>query len=266
MSAWGLDQLLKLKWPSLTFIHRSGRTVGLSLAWIMIIPLLGSVISVYNFVEPWLVTVTFAPYAKYSSMITQMKPKTVQWMEPPIGDFGFQIMALEQGIKLTDVYHLWVWSGRTPPPPRLQVTEGSVDSSGNALSINTPYFNLRTFPENYYAYVNTSTQEIPCQASANGGNIDIDCQTDTSGQLVVMENLWSGWSVRRDGVAAPLGPGPWLTTKAPAGTHHYAFRYRPWDVPLGVAISLLGFALSIWLWFHRPIKLPESNFEKPIGG
>jgi hypothetical protein len=110
--------------------------------------------------------------------------------------------------------------------------------------------NIVAHPENEYALVETSGGLVPCRAQAQGGDIDVDCQTAAPGQLTVRENFFSGWSVRRDGAAAALGAGPWLTVQAPAGEHHYTFRYRPWDAPLGILLSLAGLALAVWLWFR----------------
>jgi hypothetical protein len=45
-----------------------------------------------------------------------------------------------------------------------------------------------------------------------------------------------------------LNAGTWLSVAAPAGTHHYEFRYRPWDVPVGAGLTLIGLALAVWVW------------------
>jgi len=262
MAAWGLDLLLRLKWPSLTLSHQSGLTVSLNLVWIMVVPLALALLSAYNFVKPWLEPFPMPVNAEYYSIVSQIKPSTVEWVEPPGSDWGFQIVALDQGMKLTNTYHLWSWKDRTPPPPTLQATEDKVDPSDPHFSGSIAYISLRSYPENYYAYVDTGKQQIPCQAHAQGGNIDVVCKTDTPGQLVVRENLWSGWTVKMDGAAAALEPGQWLTTHAPAGSHRYAFRFRPWDVLVGGTITLLGLALSLGLWFHRPANTTVLIVEK----
>jgi hypothetical protein len=80
---------------------------------------------------------------------------------------------------------------------------------------------------------------------AIGGNIDVYCNNDTPGVLKVMENKLNGWTAKRDGLSTKLGEGQWLSTNAPAGAHHYAFRYRPWDVVAGFLLSAAGFCLAI---------------------
>jgi len=57
----------------------------------------------------------------------------------------------------------------------------------------------------------------------------------------VRENRSSGWQAWRDGVPAPIqATDAWLPVPAPVGAHRYRFRYQPWDVPLGLLLTLLG--------------------------
>ncbi len=252
LASWGLDLLLKLKWPKLTLHLSAETTITLSLAWLVIIPLVGSIRDSYLFVKPWLEPVPSPADAKYYELTAEIQPETIQWVEPPYGDFGFWIAALENGIKITNVYHHFNWKDRTPPVPYVRVTRDEVDPGAPNFVGKLEYLSLFSYPENQYAYVDTGDQQIPCQATALGGNIDVTCDTDTPGQLVVIENYWNGWKATRDGEKAVLGDGAWLTTEAPAGEHQYAFRYRPWDVSLGGALSLLGIGLAAWLWAKAP--------------
>jgi hypothetical protein len=73
-----------------------------------------------------------------------------------------------------------------------------------------------------------------------------------------MENAWDGWRVERDGSAVALGTGRWLNTQAPGGEHSYTFRYQPWDVPLGLLLSLIGLWIAGWLWVRDGIKTAPS--------
>lgn len=84
--------------------------------------------------------------------------------------------------------------------------------------------------------------------------MDVTCTTDAPGDLVIQENMWSGWYAQRDAISIPLETGPWLRVEAPAGIHHYAFRYRPWDVLLGIGLSILGVLVCLWHWFSMTIS------------
>jgi hypothetical protein len=54
-----------------------------------------------------------------------------------------------------------------------------------------------------------------------------------------------------DGGEVALGrEGQWLSAEAPAGAHRFAFRYRPWDAPLGLALSAIGCLAALWLWIR----------------
>jgi len=261
LASWGLDLLLKSKWPKLTLNLSAETTISLSLAWLLVVLLIGSLQSSFTFVEPWLKPLSTPSEAKYYQLAAAIEPDTVQWVEPPYGDFGFWIAALENDIKITNVYHHFKWKDRTPPVPYLKVTRDEVSTEDPNYAGKLEYVSLLSYPENNYAYVDTGDRKVPCQASAQGGNIDVYCESDTSGELVVMENYWNGWKVTLDGEKAVLGDGPWLTTDAPAGVHRYAFRYRPWDFPLGVALSVLGLGLAAWLWSRNRGSNQEERLE-----
>lgn len=65
-----------------------------------------------------------------------------------------------------------------------------------------------------------------------------------------------------DGEPVSLVGEQWLEVEAPAGEHIYEFRYLPWDVPLGLALSFLGIILCVWLWFlhsEDKIAVREKN-------
>ncbi|GIV63432.1 MAG: hypothetical protein KatS3mg045_0771 [Bellilinea sp.] len=88
-----------------------------------------------------------------------------------------------------------------------------------------------------------------CQAHALGGQITVNCQNSLPGNLVVMENYFSGWSVQCDGQKLALDTqSPWLSIWLPAGKHECQFNYRPWDVYVGMLLNLSGFGLLVYLW------------------
>jgi len=95
------------------------------------------------------------------------------------------------------------------------------------------------------------SQRFPCQASGHGGNIDVECDQPAPGVLTVYENQWLGWSATLDGAPVPLGKGQWLNVEAPAGSHVYRFRYRPWEAGVGLSMALAGIILAAVLWFRR---------------
>jgi hypothetical protein len=92
--------------------------------------------------------------------------------------------------------------------------------------------------------------------------IEVVCDGELPGYLVVKENMWSGWRAWRDGVRVPLLANEWLEVVAPAGNHVYSFRYLPWDVPLGMLLSLAGMIMAGLLWFVPSRKQPEDHHQR----
>lgn len=257
LAAWGLDLLLKLNWPRLTLSLPSGLAVGLSIAWLALaLPLVWSVRAAYDFGQEWLKVIVVP--ADYYRIIPQIKPAASEWVGAPFADWTFATIALEQGFKVTNAYRPWEWRGRELAPPSLETTRDNVDPSTPNYRGQIEYLNLIDHPETSYASVDTGTQKVPCHAVALGGNIDVDCQTDGPGLLTVYENRWSGWTAARDGIASALGEGQWLITAAPAGSHHYSFRYRPWDVAIGLGLTLFGLVLAARLWLSPPLAPAET--------
>jgi hypothetical protein len=48
------------------------------------------------------------------------------------------------------------------------------------------------------------------------------------------------------------------------GKHTYHFRYRPWDVWVGISLSLLGIILSLILWFRARQTIQPSDGAVPL--
>jgi hypothetical protein len=166
----------------------------------------------------------------------------------PYGVHFWAPVAAAQGLKLTDQVRPASWRDRVPPPPGLRLVWGQDATS-------TPWRTLDGFylvrdDENPYAYVQVGEALLPCVAQAQGGHIDVACDVDVSGTLVVRENAWTGWRVWRDGQRVWVGrENGWLAVAAPAGRHTYAFRYVPWDAPLGMFFTFVGLlTAAAWWW------------------
>ncbi|MEO7910748.1 MAG: hypothetical protein ABIV47_13965 [Roseiflexaceae bacterium] len=89
--------------------------------------------------------------------------------------------------------------------------------------------------------------------------IDVTCQTAEQGQLIVEENSWLGWQAWVDGHVVSLERNQWLSVALPAGNHTIQFRYWPWDVPLGLALCLIGVALTLYWWFKPEPEIPQPS-------
>ncbi len=83
--------------------------------------------------------------------------------------------------------------------------------------------------------------------------LHIEAQTDTPGILVISEWDYPGWQVRVNGqpaLTATANSG-FIAVLLPTGSHTITLRFAPWDVPVGMALSLLtllGAGGLAWRW------------------
>lgn len=252
LAAWGSDQLMKLDLGEMNITLPSSVSVRLGLAWIVAaLPMAWGLRSAYSFSQTW---ATISPPREIYNITQAIDVESTEWVSLPFGEFAFLPVALDAKLKVTmPVEHRgWAWKERQLPPPYVQVTRDPTASSTPGLMRTVSGVKLIVHPQNEYATIKTESRQIPCEALARGGNIDVICATDQPGTLVVHENRWSGWTATQDGSPISLGPGQWLSVPAVPGEHHYEFRYRPWDVMLGLILSLVGVLSVVWLWFRRP--------------
>jgi hypothetical protein len=268
LAGWGLHLLLQLNWPRIALwlpgfdgsqTARSFRIHYLVLA----IPLLWSIEAAYTFSSTWL-KLEQTNRDVYVALQTVKQPST-QWVELIYGEQFWTPAALDAGMKLAKSIRPWDWLGRDLPEPYMKGTRdiNEIDTSSPNYLGESGGIYLVSHPENLYAYINAGEQKMPCQATALGGNIDVECTSEVAGKLIVTENSWDGWYASRDGTPIPLENNRWLTVDAPAGTSHYEFRYRPWDVALGFLLTLIGIILCVWWWFRSPGARPAAAEPPP---
>jgi len=258
-SAYGLEQLLSLSrsWPKIYLGYSNFDSIPkwqLPLQWILYIPLIFSVISVYNFSQFW-ITTTYINDAVYS-LLSALKTNSLEWVEPPYGEHFWIQPAIELGLKLSPGIMTWTWQNRELPIPVLYASREGIPS-GMVKEVDTLNdITIYASQEEYAAVVHDQTQE-PCQASGSGGQIMVECNAKEAGQLVVKENMWAGWYAWMDGKPANLYKSQWLEMDASSGKHTFIFRYLPWDVPLSLALFVLGIVACIWLW-------SKPTHEQPV--
>ena len=263
LAAWGLDLIGKLNWPRLAMRlpTKSNNTPRrrINTKWLVLaVPLIWSIQSAQEFGTPWLGMIISDGHTR--GVVDVMKPATTQWIGLPAGEAFWTPYVLNAGLKLSPTFLPWHWKDRTLPSPYINGTRDGAAPDAPGFIQLIDGIHIAQQPENEYAFVDTGTGGLtPCQANAIGGDIDVTCNTNAAGQLIVRENSWSGWTVSLDGQAAQLGSGSWLSAIAPAGTHHFEFRYRPWDVWVGLLLTIGGVGLSIWLWIHAKPDMPGSG-------
>jgi hypothetical protein len=242
LAAWALDYLLKSP-MYITLKSQTADFVNIRFVWILFpLVLLLTLPTAYKF-SRW----------RYDTHLVE-RPDAVQqwlktdfseWIHIPNPDFDWVPIAMDRGYKITNVYRPWYWKDKTPPGAYLEATTDQIENSDEQIE----YLYLLRNEDNRYAAVHTPDGGFfPCQARANGGHIDVSCINDRPGTLVVMENYYSGWTARVDEKSTSLYKDDWLKVAAPAGEHSYAFRYRPWDVWVGMALTLFGIGIAVYTW------------------
>jgi hypothetical protein len=257
LAAWGLDSALRSDRLQLKLILQGTPGVALNLSWLLILPALWSIAPVYDFNQRWLTTTSRE--SANDDALSYLSGRSRAWVQIPYGEGFWLPELLAAGVKLADVPRPWNWIGHDIPPPAWELTRerdraatGTVEGESNGLS-------LIAHPDVHYAAVTHEGSVAPCSATALGGHIDLVCDVPAPGTLLVREHQGSGWQAWVDGTPAQLTNGPWLEVPAAAGQHHYRFRYRPWDVPVGIILTLIGFALA---WWYGSTPAPQQRERK----
>jgi hypothetical protein len=251
VSAIGLDRLLKLNWPNLILSMKSTSLKLVSTRWILIIPLLISLRASYEFSQIWIYKVE--PHPEVKASIAELHTPSAQWAHTPFGEHWFVAQSIAQGLKLTGVFDTFRWEGYEYPRAYLSAERYDASLEPDKTWVSQQYaINIFLDETAEYAYVLSDGKRTPCTASSAGGDIDVICLDAPAGQLIVNEKMWSGWKARIDGKPTDLIDPRWLVVEAPAGTHAYTFRFRPWDVPLGITLSIIGLVLCGWIYYKSP--------------
>lgn len=254
LSAWGFDSLLKIRFK----LYSPRRPfVNVKPLW-LILPVLAflGLRSAYEFSKAWLVTVPARPP---NDLIATWRTPATEWVYPPFGESFWLPFGLNANLKMVTVSRPWHWKDRPLPAYAIEAIWNLDKPPAGPVVGRFDALTVVAHPDVNYAYVNTGFNPVvPCRARAIGGDIDVDCQNDKAGALIVQENSWSGWTVSRDGEPVDLADSQWLSVSAPAGQHHYDFRYRPWDVWVGAVLSLAGLGLAIALWIRAARRKPPT--------
>ncbi len=263
LGAYGLDRLLMTSWPSIEKIINNLKIVKrLKLSLLLVlVPLTWSLSSAYTFTRYFIRSSDMQDiYVLYFRILFTIKGSDLKWVAPPFGEGNLVEPALSFGVKLTDVSFPSRWQERSNPPAEIIISRTG-GYTGTLLVTKLNDVPIYSYPDRAYAYIDTGKSIAPCHASGGSGDIVVDCQTDAPGQLIVQENSWNGWTVTMDNHPVTLNDNIWLSTDAAAGIHRYEFRYLPWDVPVGLGVTIIGILLLLWLWFRAPNSMPNQLFD-----
>lgn len=248
LAAVGVDVLLGLRWGRLRLTIEAGASrVSLALGprWLVLIPLALALHSAWAFSRGWITTAVIGDDTL--AILESLRTPDLQWVSPPFGEAFFVEPAIARGLKLSTGFQPWSWRDRPLPEAVREVSWNGppADMREEALLHGETRVYVATGRE-YAAVTADDGRRTVCEAHGVGGDLDVVCDAAHGGRLTVQENAWADWYARVDGAPAALADGPWLALELPPGRHLVTLSYRPWDVPLGVALALAGLALALW--------------------
>lgn len=224
------------------------RIVSIKVVYLIIPVLIYSLLDVYSFSREWISTVLIDK--SVSLVIQELKTPQLQWVNPPFGEHFWIESAIRSGLKMNSGIRTWNWKDRPNPA---SVLEANRTGPPPGMTPFKRFDGLIVYaaPDGnaeYASILNTSGIVTACFATGLGGNVTVKCKSDAPGTLIVKENVWSGWNVTVNGVEGQLDAGRWLSVRVPAGEVTAVFRYRPWDVPVGLLLLCMGLGFSFVLW------------------
>jgi hypothetical protein len=240
LGAWGLNTLSEKDWPRIGLEQPYNR---FSSKWIfLILFVLLSILPVYKFTQPYYQLFNLEPNL---NEISYLHTDTAEWVFPVANSWIPSVLE-DQG-KISYTYRPWRWRNQADPQayislinnPENHAIENSVQRIGE--------LNLVINPGNEYAVVETASGPANCDAVSRGGIIDVTCVAPADGNLIVLEHYYSGWTATVDGERVDMEYSPWLSVNLQPGEHHIRFVYRPWDVWVGLILTLVGIGLCIYL-------------------
>ena len=251
LASMGLDRLLAGGAHRFRMsLERAGAalaTLSVDVRWLLVIPLVIAVNQARLLSSIWISIRIIDP--PVLEVVEALQTPGLEWVNVPFGEHFFVTPAIERDVKLSaDFFRTWHWKDRPVPAPVLEANRDGPPAGMTELSVvDGVHIHAAAEGQTYASVVYGDGTRTACRARGMGGDIDVSCDAAAEGTLVVEENNWSGWQALVDGEPAQLLDGGWLSVKALEGTHTYSFRYRPWDVPLGVALLMIGVLISGWI-------------------
>jgi hypothetical protein len=215
---------------------------------------------VHSFGREWLGTMP-GPGEEIEPVLAALETPDLQWVQPPYGEMFWVPTAIERGYKIAFAEWPWGLRDRPLPSPELMVSRHVEPELTRVAQIDEGLTLYAAPPGHEYAAItHQDGTRTACTALGEGGNIDVSCTASQPGVLTIQEHRAAGWSARiGDEQTSIADVGAWLTVNVPAGAVDVSFRYRPWDVPAGIVLLIVGMLLAgFWLIWPRGMRTRTS--------
>ncbi len=252
LAAITFQEIIDHKWTKINFTISSDKfSYNIPLAkWLVILFLMIS--STHMAVVAGSKYEQVRPITIYKQDLALLDTDSSQWIKALNNDWVPFLLSQDKKLLVEQEWH---WKNRSALLPYLEVLDSN---SGEDLTGTVKVFqdhNLIEDTDQIYAFVENEGTQTPCDAHSLGGKIDVICNVDAPGTLIVRENNWVGWYAWFDGTPTQLDESQrFLTMPAQEGQHVYQFRYYPKDVYVGIIISAIGIVLFIVLFSIKKLK------------
>lgn len=251
LSAIGVDRLARAAWPRIRIAAATdlppARSWVVDARVLLAAPLLLALLDLRGFSSSWLLTSQQSQ--EHLPVLEALRTPDLQWVSTPVDQIAYMETGAAMGLKVPHPPSNWGWKGRARPEAVLHAGESNLPPNMTQISTVAGVPIYASGPGREYAAMShPNGARTICSASGGGADIDVRCNASGVGTLTVKENNWRGWQAWANGQAVPLLPGDWLAVDVGAGQSTVEFRYRPWDVPLGLGLFVLGIGMCIFFW------------------
>jgi hypothetical protein len=252
LAAAGLDSLLRAAWPKVVLSLNAGTgraalSLALSAHWLLAIPIVWSMMDVRASSSRWIVMMPGS--ANMPLVLEALRTPDLQWVNVPVGEHYWTEPAQRAGLKLANgIEHFRLKDFPAPEAVREASDRGAPPGMEPYTVVNGMNVYAAGPGREYAAVAHDDGERTICTAQGLGGDVNVVCDLPGPGVLTVRENHLSGWQAAVDGQGTAVTGQHWLTLQVPAGQHAIQLRYRPWDVPLGLALMVTGILLVAYFW------------------
>jgi hypothetical protein len=263
LAGLALQHLLVRDWPSVTMAINlpDSRPFVLSVKYTVLaltaIVLLAALRAEAVFTELFYRTVDLGLTTQVK-VLDAMETEELEWIQPPWAEYFWLPLAEARGMKIADFVRPWFW--RDQPLVQARYFALREDKPDYLKISEIKELMIFIDPNAHYAALTTENEDIiPCQATGWWGDLDVHCVSETPGLLTLQEYYWDGWYGEVDNQPDSILEEKFLSVEVPSGDHIIHFRYRPWDVWIGLLISGVGVLMAGIYWYGGRKETPPSS-------
>ena len=259
-AAVGFDSVWNWAWPTIS-LNFSRRNLLFSANILLIVLIVLNLKDTKEYAQTWYITDRYPTENLF--LISELKTPNLQWVNTPYGEHFFIEPAVAEGLKLSPGILAFRWKDREFPEPELVADRIGPPTEDSILleEINgIPIYATNSDP--YAAIYFPDETFSECEATGTGGIIKVNCDSDRAGVLIVREYRVGGWQASINNKPATLMDSDWLRLNAPQGENKFLFNYKPIDVPIGIALGVVGWLIVIFMILQNPVNQFISRYLK----